>query len=54
MSKVGKKVAYEVCPVMNYLTAWKFVKSLRERLEVKDDATIVFVMDGEKAWLDPI
>jgi len=54
MSKVGEEVAYKVCPVMNYLTAWNFVKSLRERLEVEDDATIVFVTDGEKAWLDPI
>ncbi|KXB04341.1 hypothetical protein AKJ48_02935 [candidate division MSBL1 archaeon SCGC-AAA261O19] len=54
MSKVGEEVAYKVCPVMNYLTAWNFVKGLKERLETDDDATVVFVTDGGKAWLDPI
>ncbi|KXA96402.1 hypothetical protein AKJ37_05315 [candidate division MSBL1 archaeon SCGC-AAA259I09] len=54
MSKVGDEVAYQVCPVMNYLTAWNFVKGLEEKLETNDDVTMVFVTDGGKAWLDPI
>ncbi len=54
MSKVGDEVAYQVCPTMNYMTAWNFVKGLKERLETSDDATVVFVTDGGLAWLDPV
>ncbi|KXB05314.1 hypothetical protein AKJ49_01055 [candidate division MSBL1 archaeon SCGC-AAA382A03] len=54
MSKVGEDVAYDVCPTMNYMTAWNFVKGLKEKLETSDDATVVFVTDGGMAWLDPV
>ncbi|KXA91499.1 hypothetical protein AKJ57_01005 [candidate division MSBL1 archaeon SCGC-AAA259A05] len=54
MSKVGGEVTYKVCPVMNYLTAWNFVKGLKDRIETDDDITVVFVTDGGKAWLDPV
>ncbi|KXA93866.1 hypothetical protein AKJ65_05875 [candidate division MSBL1 archaeon SCGC-AAA259E19] len=39
---------------MNHLTAWNFVKRLKERLETDDDTPVVFVTDGGTAWLDPI
>ncbi|KXA96567.1 hypothetical protein AKJ38_03040, partial [candidate division MSBL1 archaeon SCGC-AAA259I14] len=54
MSKVGDKVAYQVCPTMNYMTAWNFVKGVKKRLETSDDATVVFVTDGGLAWLGPL
>lgn len=54
MSRVGDDIAYQVCCSMNYLTAWNFVKGLREKLNVKDDATVIFVTDGEVAWIGPI
>ncbi len=54
MSKIGGEVAYKVCPTMNWMTGWNFVKGLKERLEADDDATVVFITDGGKAWLDPI
>lgn len=54
MSKVGGSIAYQVACSMNYLTAWNFVRALKERLVVRPNAIIVFVTDGEKAWVDPI
>ncbi|KXB00027.1 hypothetical protein AKJ42_01975 [candidate division MSBL1 archaeon SCGC-AAA261C02] len=54
MSRVGDVVAYQVCCEMNYLTAWNFVRGLKRTLEVSDDATVIFVTDGETAWIDPI
>ncbi|KXB06250.1 hypothetical protein AKJ53_00950 [candidate division MSBL1 archaeon SCGC-AAA382F02] len=54
MSKVGDNVPYKVCPTMNYMTAWNFVKGLKKRLETDDDTPVVFVTDGGTAWLDPI
>lgn len=54
MSRVGESIAYQVCCSMNYLTAWNFVRALKERLALKPGATLVFVTDGEKAWIDPI
>lgn len=54
MSKVGGSIAYQVACSMNYMTAWNFVKALKERLVVRPSAIIVFVTDGEKAWVNPI
>lgn len=54
MSRVGEEIAYQVCCTMNYLTAWNFVKGLKESLELDQGATLVFVTDGEEAWIDPI
>lgn len=54
MSKVGEDIAYQIVCGMNYLTAWNFVRALKERLVMEDDATVVFVTDGEKAFVDPI
>ncbi|MFQ5816328.1 MAG: WYL domain-containing protein, partial [Candidatus Hydrothermarchaeaceae archaeon] len=54
MSRVGESIAYQVCSAMNYLTAWNFVRALKERLVLKPGALVVFVTDGEKAWVDPI
>jgi hypothetical protein len=39
---------------MNYMTAWNFVRALKERLVLNPDCKVVFVTDGEKAWVDPI
>ena len=54
MSQVGGSVAYQVCCSVNYLTAWNFVRALKQRLVLKPGATLVFVTDGETAWIDPI
>jgi hypothetical protein len=54
MSRIGGKVAYQVCCEMNYLTAWNFVRMMKARLKVKPSTTVVFVTDGESAWVDPI
>ena len=54
MAKVGDAISYQVVCSMNHLTAWNFVKAVKERLQAKSDATVVFVTDGEKAWVDPI
>ena len=54
MSRIGGSIAYQVCCTMNYMTAWNFVRGLKKRLEVGEDATLVFVTDGEAAWIDPI
>jgi len=54
MSRVGEEIAYQVCCTMNYLTAWNFVKGLKESLEMDEDATLIFVTDGEGAWIRPI
>lgn len=54
MSRVGDEIAYQVCCTMNYMTAWNFVRGLKERLDAKDGATVIFVTDGEVAWIDPI
>lgn len=54
MSRVGGSIAYQVCCPMNYMTAWNFVWALKEKLVLKPNATVVFVTDGESAWVDPI
>jgi len=54
MSRIGEKVAYQVCCAMNYLTAWNFIRMVKTRLKVKPGTTVVFVTDGEYAWVDPI
>jgi hypothetical protein len=54
MSRAGGSVVYQVCCSVNYLTAWNFVRALRQRLALKPGAKLVFVTDGEAAWIDPI
>ena len=54
MSKVGDQTAYQITCKMNYLTAWNFIKALKEKLVAQPDATIIFVTDGEKSFVDPI
>jgi hypothetical protein len=54
MSRIGGKVAYQVCCAMNYLTAWNFIRMVKTRLKVKPNTTVVFVTDGECAWVDPV
>lgn len=53
MGRIEGDICYFTCPSMNWLTAWNFVRGIDERLG-KTDATVVFVTDGEVAWLDPI
>jgi hypothetical protein len=54
MSRVGDSIAYQVCCSVNYMSAWNFVRALKERLVLKPGATVVWVTDGESAWVDPI
>jgi hypothetical protein len=54
MSKVDRSIAYQVCCSMNYMSAWNFVRALKEKLVLKPNATVVFVTDGESAWVDPV
>lgn len=52
MSKIGGQIAYQVCCVMTHLTA--FVRMVKTRLKLKPNTTVVFVTDGESAWVNPI
>ena len=54
MARVGGSIAYQVCCSVNYLTAWSFIQALKQRLVLKPGAALVFVTDGEAAWIDPI
>jgi hypothetical protein len=54
ISRVGDSVAYQVTCAMNHMTAWNFVRVLKERLVLNLNSKVVFVADGEKAWVDPI
>lgn len=53
-SRVGGTIAYKVTCAMNYMTAWNFVRALKERLVLNPGTRVIFVTDGEKAWVDPI
>ena len=54
ISRVGDTIAYQVACAMNYLTAWNFVRALKERLVLNAGTRVIFVTDGEKAWVAPI
>jgi len=53
-SRVGDTIVYQVACAMNYLTAWNFVRALKERLVLNASTRVIFVTDGEKAWVAPI
>lgn len=54
MARVAGEVTYQVLPAINWVTAWSFVKNIRRVLRCPDGATVVWVTDGELAWVDPI
>lgn len=54
MAKVADYIAYDINCEINYLTAWNFIKKIKERLVSKKNAKMIFVTDGEVAWINPI
>ncbi|KXB01859.1 hypothetical protein AKJ44_02070 [candidate division MSBL1 archaeon SCGC-AAA261F17] len=53
MGRIGDEVICLPCPVMNWMTAWNFVKGIKEMLG-SPEAQVIFVTDGEVSWVDPI
>jgi transcription elongation factor Elf1 len=53
-ARIGNEVVYKVAWAVNCLTAWDFVRELKQKLVVSPRKKLVFVSDGEVAWIHPI
>jgi len=53
-ARAGDEVVYKLACAVNCLTAWDFVRELRKKLVVPPGKKVVFVSDGEVAWIHPI
>lgn len=54
LARIGEKILFEIITTSSYISSHEILSQIKNRLNVSDNTTIVFVTDGEKCFVDSI